>query len=238
MEQERPGCDAVCIDVETTGLDPAADRVVALGAARVAGGRIRGRWSIRVDPGREAAEAMGEDAMAVHGIGRREARAGRPFAEAWSELEEWLEEGDREASWVAHNAAFDRAFIEAERARHGLGRRGANEPGRWTDSWKLSREEFAGAGHRHGLDALAQRLGVRGRAKGAHHDAGDDAELLARCWVGWSQGQEQDLFQAGGQVEAGAAAPVVRAECGEEAMERWAEAWRRRWSRGGAAAHA
>lgn len=43
----------VCIDLETTGLDPKRDKIIEIGAVRVEKGKITGEWETFVDPGRK-----------------------------------------------------------------------------------------------------------------------------------------------------------------------------------------
>jgi len=40
----------VCIDLETTGLNPNQDKIIEIGAVRVEGGRIAGQWETFVNP--------------------------------------------------------------------------------------------------------------------------------------------------------------------------------------------
>ena len=107
--------------------------------------------------------------------------------------------------------------------------RGEHEPREWVDSWSLSRERFGGSAQRHGLDALARKVGVRARAKGAAHDAGGDAELLARCWLAWGAPKAVDLFGGEPKVEEGPMAPVLEAPAPTGGMAAWRGRWRKVW---------
>jgi DNA polymerase III epsilon subunit-like protein len=42
----------VALDLETTGLDPALDSVIEIGAVRFHGARVEAEWSSLVHPGR------------------------------------------------------------------------------------------------------------------------------------------------------------------------------------------
>ena len=53
-----------CLDAETTGTDPAADRIVSLAVVRVAPDGTRSTRSWRLNPG----VPIGASATAVHGI--------------------------------------------------------------------------------------------------------------------------------------------------------------------------
>ncbi|MFJ9691812.1 exonuclease domain-containing protein [Kitasatospora sp. NPDC101183] len=108
----------VGFDLETTGTDPAVDRIVTaalvdtVGAVRVGGAN----WLL--DPG----VPIPAEAEAIHGIGDDLARRkGRPAKEAVEEIAAALCE--RLAAGrpvVAFNAPFDLSLLDAELRRHGL----------------------------------------------------------------------------------------------------------------------
>lgn len=50
----------VCIDLETTGLNPKQDKIIEIGAVRVEGGQIAGQWESLVNPGRKLEERIVE----------------------------------------------------------------------------------------------------------------------------------------------------------------------------------
>ena len=95
----------VAIDLETTGLDPRRDAIVALAAIPFTGSppRPEGGYVTLVDPGRPIPPA----ARAIHGIGDADVR-GAPSAE--DALSRFLEVCDGRPI-IAHTAAFDLAFI-------------------------------------------------------------------------------------------------------------------------------
>ena len=105
------------IDLETTGLDPAVDRVVEAASVRVNGDidsvvsknswmTARAYRSSMYDPGR----GIPAEASAVHHLIAADVFGCEAFGpEAWS----WLTDGID--VMVAHNTAFDRAFVPWER---------------------------------------------------------------------------------------------------------------------------
>ena len=98
------------IDVETTGLRPRHDRVIEIAVVRCApDGRPTSEWSTLVDPGRDPGPTR------VHGIAASDLLGAPTFADAITELQHHLSG----AVIVAHNLAFDAAFIAHEFRRSG-----------------------------------------------------------------------------------------------------------------------
>ena len=160
------------IDVETTGLDPAVDRIVEIAAVSVA---LRPRPHIEalaldtlVNPG----VPIGPVARAVHHIGD-EMVADAPRFKA---LHPRLGELARSGPFAAHRAAFDRAFT------------GSRRP--WICTWRLARHLWPEA-PRHANQVLHYYLGLeidprftQGRDIVAHRARGDalvSAALLVRA---------------------------------------------------------
>jgi DNA polymerase-3 subunit alpha (Gram-positive type) len=50
----------VCIDLETTGLDPKRDKIIEIGAVKVEDGKITAQWESFVNPGRSLEERIVE----------------------------------------------------------------------------------------------------------------------------------------------------------------------------------
>ncbi|MEZ5667137.1 MAG: exonuclease domain-containing protein [Alphaproteobacteria bacterium] len=102
------------LDLETTGLDVRADRIVSIGAIRQHGARLfRGTVIDQlVNPGR----AIPAASSAVHGITDRMVEAAPGFAEAYARI------GPRLAgcALVGHNIGFDLTVLRSEAARCGI----------------------------------------------------------------------------------------------------------------------
>lgn len=159
--QEHPWVDfpVLVLDVETSGLDPLADRVVELAAVlfRPHQEEPTIRWSTVVCP--EPGFAVPEEAAKIHGV-TSGALVGAPsFGVAWTRvLQIAAEEG---AIGCAYNAAFDRAFLRAEHARAGLGPDvvplGLRWP--WLDPlvWVREVDRFAKGTGRHKLATTLER---------------------------------------------------------------------------------
>lgn len=104
----------VVLDLETTGLAPATDRITEIGAVKVRGGEVQGEFQTLVHPGRPIPAAI----TALTGISDAMV-AGAPRIEGVLAL---LLEFVGDAALVAHNAGFDTGFLNAELERHGFPR--------------------------------------------------------------------------------------------------------------------
>lgn len=106
--------DAVVLDTETTGLDPASARIVEIGAVRLRSGRIDSadtfRQLLRPDVPIPAA------ASAVHHIDDAKVANEPRFAEVWPKLSEYVGGG----VVIGHTVGFDLAVLRQECARAGL----------------------------------------------------------------------------------------------------------------------
>ena len=155
------------VDLEMTGLDVTRDRVVEICIERVVGGRRVALFSTLVDPG----ERVG-GASHVHGIDAAEI-AGAPRFEA---IAHEVLAALRGAIVVAHAAAWDVGFLDAECRRVGI----ALEVDHWLDTLVLARRAFAFPSY--SLDALCRELAIeRGRAHRAESDVAALGAVFARC---------------------------------------------------------
>lgn len=148
----------VAIDLETTGLDPRRDAIVAAAAIPFVGGEPQPGFVTLVHPGRP----IPPTSTAIHGI-TDEMVAGAPAVPPALRA---LEDACGTDVLVGHGVDFDLAVIGRERRAHRLGPL-AN---RALDTMRL-----AAALHRgwtdHGLDAVAARVGVS--ITGRHTPEGD-----------------------------------------------------------------
>lgn len=148
------------IDVETTGLDPKADRIIEIAIIHMMGGAVVERWSTLVNPEQD----VPEEVVKLTGI-EPSALVGAPrFAEVAAEVAARL--GDR--VFVAYNLAFDRAFVTQELERCGLSLSNRF----FVDPLVFVRELHKSEGSKR-LTAVAERLGI---PLASAHRAADDAE--------------------------------------------------------------
>src|SRR5215207_847396 len=103
--------EAVVLDTETTGLDPAKARLLELAAVPISGGRVAADASFRslVQP----REAIPAEATAVHGIDAHALASARPFAEVWPEFSAFC----ANRVLIGHSIGFDLAVLANECAR-------------------------------------------------------------------------------------------------------------------------
>lgn len=95
----------VVVDVESTGLDLSRDRLIAIGACAVEGGRVRLGDSFEVVLRQD--EASSRSNILVHGIGGERQREGVEPAEALLRFLEYL----GKSPLVAFHVAFDQTMI-------------------------------------------------------------------------------------------------------------------------------
>lgn len=167
----------VALDTETTGRDPALDRVVEIACVVFRGGVVIERKNWLVNPG----IPIPKEAFDVHGISDDDVRDKPSFAEIASEVLAALEG----AVPLAYNAEFDRAFLLAELERCGVSDKSAPALRRgvdWIDPlvWARELHKFEKG---KSLGEVAARLGVEINQA---HRASDDAEAAVRVMHAFS----------------------------------------------------
>ena len=183
----------IVLDTETTGLDPyQGHRVVEIGCIelinRIPSGQSFHRY---VNPERD----VPPEAVAVHGLSRDFLKDKPLFAEVVEELIAFV--GD--APLVAHNAAFDLTFLNAELERAG---RIALARERMVDTLLLARRKHPGSPNR--LDDLCARYGID-NSKRVKHGALLDAEILAEVYLELIEGRQAQLILVGAGPDGSAA---------------------------------
>jgi DNA polymerase-3 subunit epsilon len=173
----------IVLDTETTGLDPkSGHRIIEIACVEVVDYIPTSREFHRyIHPDR----AIDPDAERVHGISLAKLE-GKPRFHHSSVVEEFLE-FIGEDILVAHNAPFDRGFINAELAR--CNRPPLEEP-RWVDTLALAKKKFPGM--YNSLDSLCKRMKIS-LASRDKHGALIDANLLAQVYLELQGGKERAL---------------------------------------------
>ena len=197
----------ILIDTETTGVFPeheddrVRDRIVEIGCVEVINLERTGReFHAYINPERD----VPEEVVRVHGLRLEFLRNHKRFADVAADFVAFI--GD--APLVAHNAAFDQGFINAELRRCGHSMLGND---RFVDTLTIARKRFPGASC--SLDALAKRFqldrygfDLATRKSPGGHGALIDSRLLAEVYLHLRGGREQRLaFDAGEAAVASAA---------------------------------
>lgn len=158
--------DFVVFDIETTGFSPVNNRIIEIGAVKVAKGEIVDRFSTFVNPDVpipfEIEKLTGiNDGMVMDA----------PFIE--QVLPEFLTFcGD--AVLVAHNANFDMSFMKENALRQKIKKKFT-----YVDTVGIARILLPHQA-KHTLDAVAKTMGV---SLENHHRAVDDAEATAEIFI-------------------------------------------------------
>ncbi len=156
------------IDVETTGLDPSRDEIIEVAWARFAGGALRGTFTSLLRPTLRPAD----DILRLTGIAPEEL-ADAP--EPTTVLREVLRKLAGQVV-VAHNAPFDREFLQRAADRLGL-----TFTAHWVDTLALSRTIWPHEPS-HSLRAVRKRLQLdNGPAHRALPDAVAAGSLLGKA---------------------------------------------------------
>ncbi|MFM8376829.1 MAG: DNA polymerase III subunit epsilon [Phenylobacterium sp.] len=191
----------IVLDTETTGFEPhLGHRLVEIAALEIEDFLPTGRsFHAYIDPERD----MPVEAERVHGLSAAFLKGKPRFADP--EIAHAFLDFVGEAPVVAHNAAFDRAFVNWELGLAGLPE--IPEP-RWVDTLALARRRFPGM--QNSLDALCKRFKIS-LSEREKHGALIDARLLASVYLelcgGRERGLELTIAVAAGFAESGPRGP-------------------------------
>ena len=191
----------IILDTETTGFDPkTGDRLVEIGCIEVVDFMPTGRsFHEYCDPLRD----MPAEAEKVHGLSSA-FLTGKPRFETIADR--FLEfVGDSVV--VAHNAAFDRSFVNFELEK--CGRKAIHED-QWVDTLAMAKKRFPGM--YNSLDALCKRFKISLDSRDKH-GALIDAHLLAEVYLELQGGKERAL-ELGHAVEALAVSAAIQGSYG------------------------
>ena len=190
----------IVLDTETTGLDPrTGHRLIEIACVELEDFLPTGRTFHRyVHPDRP----IDPDAQRVHGISLEFLTGSPRFHEA--EVCGAFLDFVGDAVLVAHNASFDRGFVNAELER--ANREGLGES-RWIDTLLLAQKRFPGM--YNSLDALCKRYKIS-LAEREKHGALIDAQLLAAVYLELRGGKERRLDLTPRTTPVSAAATAAR----------------------------
>lgn len=175
---------SILFDTETTGLDPLkGDRIIEIAALALDNDLPTGETFHRlIHPQRD----VPEDSTRIHGITLDKLRDAPRFEEIVDDLLEFLGDGPM----VAHNAAFDFGFLDAELARAS---RPALDRTRMVDTLAIAKKRFPGMPN--SLDALCRRFAID-LSERTTHNALLDCKLLAEVYIELTGGRQRGLSLA------------------------------------------
>ena len=162
----------VVLDFETTGLSPdGGDRAIEVGAVLLQDNRITDRFQSLMNPGMRVSGFIEQ----YTGISNRMLKDAPPTAEVMARFAAFM----GQHHLVAHNASFDKRFLDAELKRLALTRRQE-----FACSMLVSRRLNPDAPG-HSLEALVRYKQLA--SSGVFHRALADAEMTAHLWMGMVQ---------------------------------------------------
>lgn len=161
-DQPLGGSRLIVLDLETTGLNPMKDQVIAIGAVAIVGNAIP--LDDQFDLILRRPELDIRQTVLIHGIGPEALTDGRETEDALLHLLDWMD-GD---PILAYHSAFDQKFLEKTlRAELGYG-----ENHIWLDVAEIMPVFFPEANTQgKGLDNWADSFGLQASAR--HHAAAD-----------------------------------------------------------------
>lgn len=168
MPHATPANSLVVLDFETTGLSPNnGDRIIEIGAVRIAHGTITERFQTLANPGMRINSFI-ED---YTGITNAMVKNAPSCEEATAKLCEFM----GASPVVAHNAAFDKRFLHSECQRIAI-----TPTAPFLCSMLLAKRIYPTASS-YKLSALLEYAKVTGT--GDFHRALYDSEMTAKLWL-------------------------------------------------------
>jgi DNA polymerase-3 subunit epsilon len=159
----------IIVDFETTGMSPDhGDRAIEVGAVKLDKGEVVDRFQYLMNPGIRI-NGFIED---FTGITNAMLKKAPPCEEVMGEFTDFIGDGNL----VAHNASFDRRFLDAECCR--ISR---NYNGEFACSMLAARRVYPDAPN-HKLGTLVEFNHLP--SDGTFHRALADAEMTAHLWLG------------------------------------------------------
>jgi len=166
----------VILDFETTGLSPGAgDRAIEIGAVRLDGGQVTARFQELMNPGQRISGFI----ESYTGITNEMLDNARPCREVMRDFAEFI----GAYNLVAHNASFDKRFLDAE-----LQRLTVDYPGQFACSMLAARRIYQQAPN-HRLGTLVAYMNIP--VEGTFHRALYDSEMTAKLWLAMLDNIEQ-----------------------------------------------
>lgn len=168
------------LDVETTGFDPAVERVIEVAIIRFEHGQVVDRYTRLVNPNKP----IPAEVTKITGIEDDDVREAPEFGAIAQEVYERLQG----VGVVAYNLAFDRSFLRAELERYGFE---WPEEAPTLDPLIFARQFFKNS-PRKNLSAISKLLGIPLEEA---HRAEHDAEVAGKVLYAFEDRLPPDLQQ-------------------------------------------
>lgn len=158
----------IILDFETTGLSPdMGDRAIEIGAVKIENGEITERFQELMYPGRRVSSFIAD----YTGITNNMLADAAPCEEVMHRFADFIQG----YNLVAHNASFDKRFLDAE-----LTRIGRDYDGQFSCSLLVARRIFQDAPS-HKLGELINYTHIP--SEGGFHRALFDSEMTTKLWL-------------------------------------------------------
>ncbi|MEK6192893.1 MAG: 3'-5' exonuclease [Deltaproteobacteria bacterium] len=158
----------IVLDFETSGLSPQyGDRAIEIGAVRIENNRITDRFQSLMNPGFRISSFI----ESYTGISNNMVAAAPPCEEVMERFAEFM----GGLPLVAHNASFDRKFLDSE-----LGFIGKSRTNNMACSMLTARRVYPNSPN-HQLATLVRHCGIH--TNGTFHRALADAEMTGQLWI-------------------------------------------------------
>jgi DNA polymerase-3 subunit epsilon len=166
----------VILDFETTGLSPGmGDRAIEIGAVRIVNGEVTERFQELMNPGQRISGFI----ESYTGITNGMLKDARPCGEVMLDFADFI----GGYNLVAHNASFDKRFLDAELERVSI-----DYSGQFACSMLAARRIYQHApNHKLGTLVAYKRFPV----EGTFHRALYDSEMTAKLWLRMLEDIEQ-----------------------------------------------
>lgn len=158
----------IILDFETTGLSPDnGDRAIEIGAVKLEGGIVTGQFQELMNPGRPVSAFIENYTGITNGMLSDAA----PCSEVMARFADFI----KGQNLVAHNASFDKRFLDSE-----LNRISSGYDGQFSCSLLLSRRLNQDAPN-HKLGTLVNYKNIS--SNGNFHRALYDSQMTAKLWL-------------------------------------------------------
>lgn len=158
----------IILDFETTGLSPDyGDRAIEIGAVRIENGKIKERFQELMNPGLRIDRFIEDYTGITNGM----LQDALPCKEVMHKFADFI----NGHNLVAHNASFDKRFLDAELAK--ISRKYS---GQFACSMLMARRIYQGAPD-HRLGTLVEYANIP--ADGVYHRALYDSEMTTKLWL-------------------------------------------------------